>query len=130
MESIIISSFSVLNTDYTTRLPVIPTRVPRRIFHISLSHGVVRMANTHDHELDHLPILFGLQTTATSSPARHRTYIKFKKDNRTRYRQEVERKLNSCHLPTDCRKDEILLRATLLKTASHHIPTGMRKLYT
>ena len=68
---------------------------------------------------DHRPILIGLQTTATSSPAR-----------RPRYRQEIERKLSTRHLPTDCQKDEKLFRATLLKAASHHIPTGRRKLYT
>ena len=78
---------------------------------------------------DHLPILIGLQTTATSSPARHRTYINFKKADCARYRQEMERKLSSRHLPTDCQKDEKLFRATLLKAASHHIPTGRRKLY-
>ena len=79
---------------------------------------------------DHLPILIGLQTTATSSPARHRTYINLKKADWTGYRQEIERKLSSRHLPTDCQKDEKLFRATLLKAASHHIPTGRRKLYT
>ena len=45
-------------------------------------------------------------------------------------RQEIERKLSSRHLSTDCQKDEKLFRATLLKAASHHIPTGRRKLYT
>ena len=79
---------------------------------------------------DHLPILIGLQTTATSSPARHRTYINLKKADWTGYRQEIERKLSSHHLPTDCQKGEKLFRATLLKAASHHIPTGRRKLYT
>ena len=79
---------------------------------------------------DHLPILIGLQTTATSSPARHRTYINLKKADWSRYRQEIECKLSSRHLPTDCQKDEKLFRATLLKAASHHIPTGRRKLYT
>ena len=73
---------------------------------------------------DHLPILIGLQTTATSSPARHRTYINLKKADCTGYRQEIERKLSSRHLPTDCQKDEKLFRATLLKAASHHITTG------
>ena len=36
----------------------------------------------------------------------------------------------SHHLPTDCQKDEKLFQDTLLKTASHHIPTGRRKVYT
>ena len=81
---------------------------------------------------DHLPILIGLQTTATSSPARHRTYINLKKADWTGYKQEIERKLSSCDLPTDCQKDEKLFLATLLKAASHHIPTatGRPKLYT
>ena len=79
---------------------------------------------------DHLPILIGLQTTATSSTAWHRTYINLKKADWTGYRQEIESKLSSRHLPTDCQKDEKLFRATLLKAASHHIPTGRRKLYT
>ena len=34
------------------------------------------------------------------------------------------------HLPTDSQKDEKLFHATLLKAASHHIPTGRRELYT
>ena len=79
---------------------------------------------------DRLPIFIGLQTTATSSPARHKTYINLKKADWIRYRQEIERKLRSRHLPTDCQKEEKLFRATLLKAASHHIPTGRRKLYT
>ena len=78
---------------------------------------------------DHLPILIGLQKTATSYPARHRTYININEADWTRYRQEIERKLSARHLPTDCQKDEKLFRATLLKAVSHHISTGRRKLY-
>ena len=48
----------------------------------------------------------------------------------TGYKQEIERKLSSRHLPTNCQKDEKFFRATLLKAVSHHIPTGRRKLYT
>ena len=40
---------------------------------------------------DHLPILIGLQTIATSSPARHRTYFNLKKANWFGYRQEIDR---------------------------------------
>ena len=86
------------------------------------------MANTQDHELRPSAHPYWI-TTATSSPARHRTYINLKKANWTGYRQEIERKLSSRHLPTDCQKDEKLFRTTLLKAASHHIPTGRRKLY-
>ena len=79
---------------------------------------------------DHLSILIGLQTTATSSAARHRTFINLKKADWTGYKQEIEHKLSSRHLLTDCQKNEKLFRATLLKGATHHIPTGRRKLYT
>ena len=47
---------------------------------------------------------------------------------KTAFRQEIERKLSSRHLPTDCLKDEKLFRTTLFKAASHHISTGRRKL--
>ena len=40
--------------------------------------------------------------------------------------QELERKLSSRHLPTDCQKDKKLFRATPLKVT----PTGRRKLQT
>ena len=43
--------------------------------------------------------------------------------------KERECKLSSRHLPTYCQKDEKLFRATQLKAASHHIPTGRCKLY-
>ena len=48
----------------------------------------------------------------------------------TGYRHEIECKLSSRHLLIDCQKDEKLFWATLLKAASHHIPTGRCKLYT
>ena len=57
--------------------------------------------------------LTGLQTTATSSPARHRTYINLKKDDWTGYMQEIERKMSSCHLPNDCQKDEVVPSDTI-----------------
>ena len=60
----------------------------------------------------------------------HQFTINLKKADWTGYRQEIERKLRCRHLPTDCQKDEKLFRGTLLKVASHHIPTGRRKLYT
>ena len=79
---------------------------------------------------DHLPILIKLQTTVISSPAQHRSSVNLKKDDWTGYRREIEHKLSSCHLPTDCQKDDKLFRAKLLKAVNHHIPTGRRKLYT
>ena len=121
-----ISSFAVLNTASSTRLP----GNARCIISISLSHHLVEWQTHTTMSSDHLPILIGLQTTASSSPAPHRTYINFNKADLTGHMQEIERKLSTRHLPTCCQKDEKLFRATLLKAAFHHIPTGRCKLYT
>ena len=130
VDSISISSMAVLNTDSPTRLP---GNADPRSPDVSLaSASLITSSEWQTHTTmssDHLPILIGLQTTATSSPARHRTYINLKKADWTGYRQEIERKLSSCHLPTDCQKDEKLFQATLLKAAFHHIHTGRRKIY-
>ena len=130
-DSIIILSFAVLNTDSLTWLS---GNVDPSSPDVSLaSASLITSSDWQTHTTmssDHLPILIGLQTTATSSPARNRTYISLKKADWTQYRQEIERKLSSCHLPTDYQKDEKLFQATLLKAASHHIHTGRRKLYT
>ena len=130
-DSISISSFAVLNKDLPTRLP--GNANPSSPDVLLASASLITSSDWQTHTTmssDHLPILIGLQTTATSSPARHITYINLKKADWSRYRQGIERKLSSRHLPTDCQKDEKLFRATLLKAASHHIPTGRRKLYT
>ena len=130
-DSVSTSSFAVLNTDSPTRLPGSANPSSPDVSLASTSLITSSEWQTHTTmSSDHLPILIGLQTTATSSPARHRTYINLKKADWTGYKQEIERKLSSRHLPTDCQKDEKLFRATLLKAASHHIPTGRRKLYT
>ena len=130
-DSISISSFAVLNKDLPTRLPgnANPSSPDVSLASVSLITSSDWQTHT-TMSSDHLPILIKLQTTATSSPARHRTYINLKKADWSRYRQEIERKLSSRHLPTDCQKDEKLFRATQLTAASHHIPTGRRKLYT
>ena len=131
VDSISISSFAVLNKDLPTRLPGNANPSSPDVSLASASLITSSDWQTHTTMSSaHLPILIGLQTTATSSPARHRTYINLKKADWSRYRQEIERKLSSRHLPTDCQKDKKLFRATLLKAASHHIPTGRRKLYT
>ena len=130
-DSVSTSSFAVLNTDSPTRLPGSANPSSPDVSLASTSLITSSEWQTHTTmSSDHLPILIRLQTTATSSPARRRTYINLKKADWTGYRQEIERKLSSRHLPTDCQKDEKLFRATLLKAASHHIPTGRRKLYT
>ena len=48
-DSISISSFSVLNTDSSTRLPGNASTPDVSL--ASASHHLIRMANTHDHEL-------------------------------------------------------------------------------
>ena len=66
-DSVSISSFAVLNTDSPTRIP--GNADPRCIISIGLSHHLVRMANTHDHELRpsaHPHLLPGTESTSTS----------------------------------------------------------------
>ena len=122
-DAVSISSFAVLNTDSSTRLTGNADPSSPDVSLASASLIISSEWQTHTTmSSDHLPILIGLQTTSTSSPARHRKYINLRKADWTGYRQEIERKLSSCHLPTDCQKDEKLFRATLLKAASHHIP--------
>ena len=130
-DSISISSFVVLNPDLPTRLPgnSNPRSPDASLASASLTTSSEWQTQT-TMSSDHLSILIRLQTTATSSPARHRSYIDLKKADWTRYRQEIERQLSSRHLPTDCQKEEKLFRATLWKDASHHIPTVGRRLYT
>ena len=126
-----ISILAVLNTDSPTRLPGNADASYPDVSLVSAYPITSSEWQTHTPmSSDHQPILIGLQTTATSSPAWHRTYINLKKGDWTGYRQEIELKLSSRHPPTDCQKDEKLFRATLLNAASHHIPTGRRKLYT
>ena len=122
-DSVIISSYAVLNTDSPTRLPGNSVASSPDVSLASASLIISSEWKTYTTmSSDHLPILIGLHTTANLSPALHRTYINLKKDDSTGYRQEIERKLSSRHLPTDCQKEKVF-RATLLKAASHHIPT-------
>ena len=119
-----VSSFSVLNTDSPTRLPGNADPSSPDVSLASASLITSSEWQTHTTmSSDHLPILMGLRTTTTSSPARHGIYINLKKGDWTGYGQEIECKLSSSHLPTDCQKDEKLFRLTILKAASHHIPT-------
>ena len=78
---------------------------------------------------DHLPILMRLQMKTTPKPGLRQTYVNLKKANWDRYRLEVEAALSKCSLPTDCQRDEKILRTILLKAASHPIPTGRHRLH-
>ena len=78
---------------------------------------------------DHLPILIRLQMKMSSNPGLRRTYVNLKKAKWDCYRQEVEATLSKRFLPTDCQRDEKIVRTVLLKVASHHIPTGRHRLH-
>ena len=78
---------------------------------------------------DHLPILIRLQMKTTPKPGLRQTYVNLKKANWDRYRLEVEAALSKRSLPTDCQRDEKILRTILLKAASRHIPTGLHRLH-
>ena len=78
---------------------------------------------------DHLPILIRLQIKTTPKPGLRQTYVNLKKANWDIYRLEVEAVLSKHSLPTDCQRDEKILRTILLKAASHHIPTGRHRLH-
>ena len=65
----------------------------------------------------------------TPKPGLRQTYVNLKKANWDRYRLEVEAALSKRSLPTDCQRDEKILRTILLKAASHHIPTGRHRLH-
>ena len=78
-DSISISCFAVLNTDSPTRLPGNTDPSYQDVSLASASLITVSERHTHTMSSDHLPIIIGLQTTVTSSPARHRAYINLKK---------------------------------------------------
>ena len=89
-DSISISSMAVLNTDSPTRFPGNADPSSPDVSLASASLITSSEWQTHiTMSSDHLPILIGLQTTATSSHARHRTYINSKKADWTGYRQEI-----------------------------------------
>ena len=78
---------------------------------------------------DHLQILIRLQMKKTTTPDIRRTYVNLKKENWDSYRLEVEAALSKHSFPTDCHRDEKILRTILLKAASHHILTGRHILH-
>ena len=77
---------------------------------------------------DHLPILISLQMDLTINPIPHLTSFNLKKANWDRYRKEIEDKLSKRRLPTNCQKEEKILRTIILKAASRHIPSGRHRI--
>jgi hypothetical protein len=123
------SNYGILNWDTPTR---VPTNGSPSSPDISLASDSLITSSTWKTlttlSSDHLPILISLQTTTTVNKSPHRTYVNLKKANWEHYTQEIEKNLNGIALPTNCQKDEKILRAIILKAASHHIPSGRHKL--
>ena len=119
------SNFGILNWDSPTRLPgnANPSSPDVSLASTSLITSTNWQTNTNLGS-DHLPILISLQMDVTITPIQHCTSISLKKANWDRYSREIEDKLSKRRLPTDCQKGEKILRAIILKAASHHIPSG------
>ena len=64
----------------------------------------------------------------SSTPSLHQNYVNLKKANWERYSKDIEETLSTEPDPTDCQQGEKILRAAILKSASHHIPSGRHKL--
>ena len=69
-----------------------------------------------------------VQMAPSSTPSLHRNYVNLKKANWERYSKDIEETLSTEPDPTDCQQGEKILRAAILKSASHHIPSGRHKL--
>ena len=130
-DAICSTDLGILNWDTPTRLP---SNATPSSSDVSLaSSSLITSTNWNTITIlgsDHLPILIRLQTTVSVTPAPHRTYVNLKKATWARFTQKIEDKLSNRPLPSDCQKDEKILRSIILKTASHHIPTGRHKLNT
>ena len=125
------SNFGILNWDSPTRLPgnANPSSPDVSLASASLITSTNWQTKTNLGS-DHLPILISLQTDVTITPIQHRTSINLKKVNWDRYSREIEDKLSKRRRPTDWQKGEKILRAIILKAASHHIPSERHRINT
>ena len=125
------SNFGILNWDSPTRLPgnANPSSPDISLSSASLITSTNWQTKTNLGS-DHLPILISLQMYVTITPIQHRTSINLKRENWGRYSREIEDRLSKRQLPTDCQKGEQILRAIILKAASHHIPSGRHRINT
>ena len=124
------SDHDILNWDTTTRVP--PNAEPSSPDVSLASASLITSCSWQTLSTlssDHLPILIRLQMNTTPKPGLRQTYVNLKKANWDRYRLEVEAALSKRSLPTDCQRDEKILRTILLKAASHHIPTGQHRFH-
>ena len=116
------SNFGILNWDSPTRLPDNANPSSPKISLASAS--LITSTNwqtTTNLGSDHQPILISLQMDVTINPIQHRSSINLKKESWDRHSRETEDKLSKRRLPTHCQKGEKILRAIILKAASHHI---------
>ena len=121
--------FGILNWDTPTRLPGNATPSSPDVSLPSAS--LITSSNWQTKTTmgsDHLPILISLQMAPSSTPSLHRNYVNLKKANWERYSKDIEEALSTEPNPTDCQQGEKILRAAILKAASHHIPSGRHKL--
>ena len=125
------SDFGILNWDSPTRLPgnANPSSPDVSLALASVITSTNWQTKTNLGS-DHLPILISLQMYVTITPIKHSTSINLKKANWDRYSREIEDKLSKRRLPTDCQKGEKILRAIILKAASHHIISGRHRINT
>ena len=123
------TNFGILNWDTPTRLPGNATPSSPDVSLASAS--LITSSNWQTKTTmgsDHLPILISLQMAPSSTPSLHRNYVNLKKANWERYSKDIEETLSTEPDPTDCQQGEKILRAAILKSASHHIPSGRHKL--
>ena len=111
-----------------------PTKVPQNTepssTDVSLaSSSLIISCYWHTWQSDHLPILIRLQMKTTTAPGKRQTNVNLKKANWDIYKLEVEAAMSKHSFPTDCQRDEKIIRTNLLKVASHHIPTGRHRLH-
>ena len=125
------SNFGILNWDSPTRLPC--NANPSSLDVSLASSSLITYTNWQmktNLGSDHLPILISLQIYVTINPIQHRSSINLKRENWDRYSREIEAKLRKIRLSANCQKGEKILRAIILKAASHHIPSGWHRINT
>ena len=117
------SNFGILNWDSPTRFPGYdnPSSPDVSLASASLITSTNWQTKTNLGSA-HLPILISLQMYVTIYPIQHSSSINLKKAYWDRYSREIEDKLSKRWLPTNCQKGEKILRAIILKAASHHMP--------
>ena len=123
------SNFGILNWNSPTRLP--SNANPSSPF-VSFSPASIISSTNWQTKTnicsDHLPILIKLHMDFTIKSIPHRTSFYLMKANWDQYHKEIEENLSKRRLPTNCQKGEKILPNIILKSASHHVPSGQHRL--